>query len=119
MKRFWVYILSNHSRRLYIGVTNDLTRRVWQHKTQESEGFSARYNLTFLVHHQEFGDVRDAIEREKELKKWARAKKLVLIEAENPAWEDLSADWFDKAEIESAKRDNIARRETENSGSSN
>jgi len=88
---YHVYIMSNRSRTLYIGVTNDLARRVYQHKTGEGSGFTARYNLDLLVYTETFDGIRDAIVREKQLKGWTRAKKIGLIETLNPEWTDLSA----------------------------
>ena len=93
-KRYFVYIMASKSRRLYIGVTNDLERRVFEHKSKSIEGFTAKYNIDRLVYFAETGDVVAAIEREKQLKGWLRAKKIVLIQSENPTWTDLSRDWF-------------------------
>jgi putative endonuclease len=75
---------------LYIGVTNDLTRRVQEHKQSLIPGFTQQYRVTRLVYFEEFDDIRDAIAREKQLKGWLRARKLKLIEARNPTWDDLS-----------------------------
>ena len=86
--------MASKSRRLYIGVTNNLERRVFEHKSKLVEGFTTKYNINRLVYFAETGDVMAAIEREKQLKGWLRAKKIVLIESENPMWEDLSWDWF-------------------------
>ena len=80
---------------IYIGVTNSLERRVWQHKQKEVEGFTKKYNCTKLVWFEEFRDVRDAISCEKRLKGLLRAKKVALIETHNPKWRDLSEDWRD------------------------
>jgi len=91
MPGYHVYIMSNRSRTLYIGVTNDLTRRVYQHKDWKGSGFTARYNLDLLVYCETFEGIRDAIAREKQLKVWTRAKKIALIETLNPGWIDLSA----------------------------
>ena len=85
-----VYILASRGRTLYIGMTNDLLRRVHQHKTGQIEGFTQRYNVNRLVHFEAFTDVRDAKKREKQLKGWLRARKIKLIEAQNPEWEDLA-----------------------------
>jgi putative endonuclease len=87
---FYVYILSSKSRNLYIGVTNDLERRVWEHKNKAVPGYTARYNIDRLVHVEEFGTAADAIAREKELKDLLRAKKIALIEMDNLSWADLS-----------------------------
>ena len=91
---YYVYILASNSRRTYIGVTNDLRRRVWQHRNKRVVGFTADYNITSLVHFETTPDVRSAISREKELKGWRREKKVALIERENLGWRDLAADWF-------------------------
>jgi putative endonuclease len=92
---YFVYILASRSRRLYIGVTNDLHRRVWQHRTGHIGGFTSAYRINSLVHFEITPDVRSAIEREKELKGWRREKKLALIEEQNAGWHDLATDWFD------------------------
>lgn len=90
---FFVYIMTNMSRTLYIGVTNDLERRVFEHRSKVAGGFTRRYNITMLAYCEEFDSIRNAIEREKQLKNWNRAKKIVLFERENPEWRDLSAGW--------------------------
>ncbi len=90
-----VYIVTNKSRMLYIGVTNDLQRRMWEHKQKTGSRFAAKYNITRLAYYETFDDIRDAIAREKELKGWRRDKKVDLIEDDNPLWEDLSEDWFE------------------------
>jgi putative endonuclease len=89
-RQYFVYILSSHSRTLYIGVTNNLERRMHEHKSKLVPGFTARYNITKLVYFECFDDVRDAIEHEKKLKGWLRAKKIALIEEHNPGWHDLN-----------------------------
>lgn len=91
----YVYIATNKSRTLYIGVTNNLERRMSEHRQKIGSQFAARYNITRLVYYEEFGDIRDAIAREKQLKRWRREKKVSLIERENPEWKDLSEDWYD------------------------
>jgi len=85
----WVYIVSSHSRCLYIGVTSDLSGRVWEHKSGVFEGFTKKYKINQLVYHELFRDIESAIAREKQLKGWSRAKKIALIEKMNPGWEDL------------------------------
>src|SRR5205823_3565742 len=87
---YYVYIMASRSRVLYTGVTNDLGRRVHQHKRSLTPGFTSRYHITRLVYFEEFGDVRDAIAREKQLKGWVRSRKVRLIEQKNPTWEDLA-----------------------------
>ena len=90
LKQFYVYIMSSANRVLYIGVTNNLERRIFEHKNKLMEGFTAKYNVTKLVYLEETSDVRAAIEREKQLKGWKRARKIALIEDTNPNWDDLS-----------------------------
>jgi putative endonuclease len=88
---FYVYILANKPNgRLYIGVTNNLARRAWEHKQDRVEGFSKRYGVHRMVYCESFERATDAIQREKRLKKWNRAWKVRLIEAGNPSWKDLS-----------------------------
>ena len=93
MRQFYVYLLASHSRRLYVGVTNDLLRRVAEHRDGLS-AFTARYHITRLVYFESTENVMSAIEREKQLKGWLRRRKVELIESQNPFWEDLAADWF-------------------------
>jgi putative endonuclease len=88
VRRYFVYILASRSRRLYVGVTNHLVRRVERHRSGE-EGFTARYRIRRLVCAEETTDVRAAIRREKQLKGWTRARKLALIDGANPEWRDL------------------------------
>ena len=90
---YYVYILASKTYRLYIGVTNSLERRVYEHKEKVVEGFTSRYNINRLVYYETFGDIHLAIAREKELKGWLKYKKYALIESENPQWKDLSEDW--------------------------
>jgi len=77
---------------LYVGVTNNLERRLWQHKQHAIQGFTAQYNVTRLVHFEHTTDVIEAITREKQIKGWRREKKVALIEGSNPGWKDLSED---------------------------
>ena len=87
---YYVYILSNRPRgRLYVGVTNDLARRTWEHRESAVDGLTKRYNVKTLVYMEQHEDIREAIAREKKLKRWRRAWKLALIDSENPAWRDL------------------------------
>ena len=79
---------------LYIGVTNDLMRRLYEHKNELVEGFTSKYHIHKLVYYEEYKNVEDAILREKQLKHWRRSKKKILIEKINPFWEDLSARLF-------------------------
>jgi putative endonuclease len=94
---FYVYIAASRSRTLYVGVTSNLHKRVWQHKNKTFGGFTARYNIDRLVYHEQFDDIRSAIDREKQLKRWSRPKKLWLIETMNPTWLDLSEGWYETA----------------------
>ena len=91
---YYVYILASRSKTLYTGVTNDIERRVWEHKTGHVRSFTTRYRIRHLVYYEEYGDVRDAIEREKQIKDWRRAKKVAMIEAFNPEWDDLADSWY-------------------------
>ena len=91
MKPYWVYILSSRNRVLYVGVTNDLQRRIAQHKSRLVPGFSAKYKVDRLVYFEATGDVFSAIAREKQIKGWRRDKKTALIATTNPDWDDLSA----------------------------
>ena len=87
---YWVYILANkRNGTLYTGVTNDLARRVWQHRTGDGAAFTRKHGVTKLVHVEAFDDIGLAIATEKRLKKWRRAWKLALIERDNPEWRDL------------------------------
>lgn len=101
MKTYYVYILSNKSKTLYIGVTNNLQRRMYEHKNKLIDGFSRKYNLTKLVYYEICQDVKNAIQREKQLKDWHRDWKVKLIESKNPNWDDLSEGLPD-AELNSA-----------------
>jgi putative endonuclease len=94
MKHYYVYIMTNKSRTLYTGITNDLVRRIFEHKYKLVEGFAKKYNITRLVWYEEFNNARDAIECEKRIKGWVRKKKVSLIESKNPTWKDLSMEWF-------------------------
>ena len=88
----YVYIMTNKTNSvLYIGVTNDIVRRVREHKMQQIDGFTKKYNVTKLVYFEEFSDPHTAISREKQLKHWIRAKKIALIETKNPDWNDWGA----------------------------
>ncbi|MCL0046596.1 GIY-YIG nuclease family protein [Dehalococcoidales bacterium] len=94
MKQYYVYIMASRSKTLYTGITDDLQRRVYEHKNKLIEGFAKRYNVTKLVYYEVSGDVQAAIQREKQIKGWLRRKKVALIEAMNPEWVDLSREWF-------------------------
>jgi putative endonuclease len=92
MKTFYVYILTNRSRTLYVGVTNNLNRRMYEHKNKMIDGFTKKYNLNILVYYETFEFMNDAIRREKQIKGWLRKKKIELIESVNPKWNDLAGD---------------------------
>ena len=95
MKKYFVYIMaSQRNGTLYIGVTNDIVRRVYEHKNDLIKGFTEKYNVNMLVYFDETNNINDAIKREKQLKKWNRKWKLELIEKNNLDWKDLSKDWI-------------------------
>ena len=94
MSQYYVYILTNwNDRVMYIGVTNDLRRRLYEHKEELVDGFTKDYRVHKLVYFETTSDVKAAIEREKQLKGWRREKKNGLVERLNPTWRDLSEDW--------------------------
>ncbi|OGO05050.1 MAG: endonuclease [Chloroflexi bacterium RBG_13_56_8] len=94
MQKYSVYVMASKSRTLYTGVTNDLERRVHEHKQKMGSKFASRYNINQLVYYEHYSDIRDAIAREKQIKSWRRAKKLALIESVNPEWQDLTIGWY-------------------------
>ena len=96
---YFVYILANWSRTLYVGVTNDLERRVFEHKQKLVPGFTSRYRIDRLVYFEMTPDVFAAIAREKQLKGWRRSRKVALIESANPNWKDLCEGWSERAQI--------------------
>ena len=96
MKEYYVYIMANKSGTLYIGVTNDLERRVYEHKNKLIEGFTKKYNITWLVYFDTADDVTAAIAKEKHIKGMLRNKKLELIKKKNPLMVDLSEGWYEK-----------------------
>ena len=97
MLTYWVYIVASWSRCLYIGVTNDLVRRTGEHKRRlpGPKGFTSLYHVHRLVYFEMTNDIRVAIAREKQLKRWRRERKMALIAAMNPTWRDLAANWPD------------------------
>ncbi len=95
MGQYWVYIMTNRSDTLYTGVTNDLYRRVYEHRQKLTRGFTAKYSINTLVYYETTDEVESAIRREKQIKGWTRAKKIALIESANPQWRDLSDEWCD------------------------
>jgi putative endonuclease len=94
MSNFFIYILASRSRRLYTGVTNNLERRIFEHKSKTIPGFTRKYNIIRLVYFEVFTDIRQAIRREKQIKGWRRNRKIGLIQSTNPGWADLSDGWF-------------------------
>ena len=93
MKHYYVYILTNGSKTLYTGVTNNLQRRIYEHQQHLVAGFTSKYHITRLAYFEETFDVNAALAREKQIKGWVRAKKVALIESSNPDWRDLSEAW--------------------------
>ena len=91
---YYVYIIANATRILYTGITNNLVRRVWEHKTKLTDGFTTHFHVCRLVYHESFDDVHKAIAREKQIKRWRREKKIWLIERVNRNWKDLSG-WYE------------------------
>ncbi len=94
MRDYYVYIMTNNSGTLYTGVTNDLERRVSEHRAKLVDGFARRYNITRLVHFETTSDISEAIKREKQIKSWRRSKKIALIASMNPRWKDLADGWY-------------------------
>jgi len=94
-KEYYVYIMTNKSRTLCTGVTNNLMRRVYEHKNKLVPGFTSKYNIKKLVYFESTSDVNQAILKEKQIKGWLGAKKIALIESMNPEWKDLSEEWFE------------------------
>jgi len=98
-RRYHFYIMASRSRTLYCGVTSKLEKRVWQHKNHRLSGFTNCYNVERLVYFERYSDIRNAINREKQIKRWSRQKKLALIERANPTWLDLSEGWYQQNPI--------------------
>jgi putative endonuclease len=96
---YFTYIVASRSRTLYIGITGNLRKRVFEHKRKLHEGFSATYNCNRLVWFERFVGPNAAIAREKQLKGWTRAKKIALIASANPTWIDLSQKWYTEVEL--------------------
>ncbi len=99
VKAYYVYIMSSFSKRLYVGVTNNLHRRMYEHKNHLIKGFTKRYNLAQLVYYEATNDIHSAISREKQIKGWVRRRKIALVESANPEWDDLSETWFEKVTV--------------------
>ena len=90
MSQYWVYMMTNRNKTvIYTGVTNDLSRRVQEHRDKEGSSFAKRYNVTILVYYESFSRIYDAIAAEKKIKAGSRAKKIALLESANPGWKDL------------------------------
>jgi putative endonuclease len=97
---YYVYIMASISRVLYTGMTNQIVKRAWEHRHGVVDGFTKKYRVHRLVYFEQYRDVREAIQREKDIKSWNRAKKVKLIESVNPTWEDLSQVWQEAARRE-------------------
>lgn len=95
MRKCYVYIMTNRSKTLYVGVTNSLARRVQEHKKHQALGFTKKHNIDQLIYYEDYDNPNDAISREKQIKGWLRIKKLKLIESLNPNWNDLSLEIMD------------------------
>jgi putative endonuclease len=93
-RTYFVYILSSRSRNLYVGITGDLIRRMWEHHTHVVAGHTARYRINRLAYFEIVSDPASAIAREKQIKGWLRSRKIRLIERSNPTWENLAEGWF-------------------------
>jgi putative endonuclease len=104
MGSYYVYIMTSRSDTLYTGVTNDLQRRVYEHKQKLLDGFTKKYNIDMLAYYENTDDVEAAIRREKQIKGWRRWKKIELIESMNPQWRDLSEGWFTSPPPDSSLR---------------
>ncbi len=107
MTDYYIYIMTNHSGTLYTGVTNNLARRVYEHKMKRGSAFTTRYNVNQLAYYESVGDVKSAIAREKQIKGWLRKRKIALIESLNPEWRDLSLDWENPRYAQSNKTGEI------------
>ena len=100
MREYFVYILASVTKVLYVGVTNNIERRIAEHKTKINKGFTNEYYVNYLVYYESHPSIFDAIAREKRLKNWRRQWKAKLIESINPQWEDLSAEWDSESSSE-------------------
>jgi putative endonuclease len=108
-RQYYVYIMSSRSTTLYVGMTNDLLTRVWQHKEKLVDGFTKRYSIDRLVYYEAGGSLEGAANREHELKGWNRAKKITLVESKNPAWRDL---YLELTEQNNAKQKPVIKHES-------
>ena len=96
-REYYFYMMASYRGALYAGVTNDLTRRLYEHQQKVVEGFTKKYNVTKLVYYETTDSIEAAIEREKQVKGWLRRKKVALIETVNPYWEDLAKEWYEES----------------------
>ena len=103
-KTYYVYLLASQRHVLYVGMTSNIEHRTFQHKTHVFGGFTAQYNVTNLVYFERYGEALKAIRREKEIKSWRRAKKIALIESENPTWRDLSYGWYQRHQFQPERK---------------
>ena len=94
MEKFYIYIIASRTGTLYVGMTNDIKKRIYQHKNHLVGGFTEKYNIDRLIYVETISDFDSVIKREKQIKKWRREKKVALIDSQNPSWDDLSRDWF-------------------------
>jgi len=101
---YYVYLLTNRSGTLYTGVTNDIQRRMYEHKNKLVEGFTNKYNIDMLVYYEVTDDINEALTREKQIKAWRRSKRVALIESTNPQWRDLSEAWYSSPPPDSSLR---------------
>ncbi|MGH9783200.1 MAG: GIY-YIG nuclease family protein [Terriglobia bacterium] len=101
---YYVYILSSRSRNLYTGVTNNLARRVAEHREERTPGFTSRYHIHRLAYFERYRILHAAIAREKQIKAWRREKKIALIESQNPAWDDLTPGWLSSGKKEKPEK---------------
>jgi len=91
---YYVYVMTNKSGTLYVGLTNNIKKRVYEHKNKLVEGFTKKYNIDKLLYFETFSEIYSAIAREKTIKGWLRKKKIELVRTTNPGWTDLSQDWY-------------------------
>lgn len=103
-RSYLTYIVASRSLTLYVGMSGDLIKRVFEHKRKLHEGFSATYNCDRLVWFEKYSEVGDAIAREKQLKRWRREKKIALIAQNNPTWVDLAEEWYTREQLEGPVR---------------
>ena len=103
-RQYYVYLLTSRSGTLYTGVTNDIQRRMYEHKNKLVEGFTNKYNIDMLVYYEVTSDIGEALTREKQIKAWRRSKRIALIESTNPQWRDLSDVWFSPSPPDSSLR---------------